>query len=198
MEWAMTRLPQLRDRYWNCERLCRSIKAGIIRTGAVAFLLAIGGMAAAPAEAVQLYKENAWQVDVNDTAGRSRCSITNDDYRQFLQIYYERGAGHLSIQVGSEDWDLPSGRRYTFRMQFDEEDGWDVDAISGRYRDGGSYIDVDIIRSDQMRDWLDQFARSHYLVISFPGTDLRRWILDLGGTRNVVDSFVRCLDDYTS
>jgi hypothetical protein len=175
-----------------------TITTGIIRTGALAFLLAIGGMAAAPAEAVQLYKENAWQVDVNDIDGRSRCSITNDDYRQFLQIYYERGAGHLSIQVGSEDWDLPSGRRYTFRMQFDDDDGWDVDAVSGRYRDGGSYIDVDIIRSDQMRDWLDQFARSHYLVISFPGTDLRRWVLDLGGTRNVVDSFVRCLDDYTS
>jgi hypothetical protein len=199
MECVMTRLPQLRelqDRYWNCDRLRRSVCRSL-KSGAFAFLLAIG-FAAAPAEAVQLYKDGAWQVDFNDVGGRPRCSITNDNYRHFLQIYYERGSDHLSLQVGSDDWDLPSDRTYAYRMQFDDGAEWNADATSGRYRDGGSYIDVDIIKTGQMRDWLNQFARSQNLIISFPGTGIRPWVLDLSGTRNVVDNFIQCLDDNTN
>jgi hypothetical protein len=169
-----------------------------MKTGPLAFLLAAGCFAAVPAEAEEFYRQDAWEVDIDDFNGRPRCSIRNDDYREFLQIYYERGADHLSLQIGSDDWDLPSGRRYAYRMQFDEGRRWDAEAVSGHYRDGGSYIDVDLITRDQMSDWLEQFATSHYLTISFPGTDIRPWILDLSGTRNVVDKFQECMDNYTS
>jgi hypothetical protein len=83
-------------------------------------------------------------------------------------------------------------------MQFDEGRRWDAEAVSGHYRDGGSYIDVDLITTDQMRDWLEQFATSHYLTISFVGADIRPWVLDLSGTRNIVDKFQECMDTYAN
>jgi hypothetical protein len=174
------------------------VKIAMTKTGSLALLLAIGSFAAAPAAAVPLYRQDGWRVDYTNRDGRPRCSITNEDYRRFLQVYFESGADHLAVQVSSDEWDFPSGQTFASRMQFDEDARWDADAISGRYSDGGSYIDVDIIRRDQMRDWLYQFARSQYLIFSFPETDIRRWVLDLTGTRNAVDSFMQCLDDYTN
>ncbi len=69
----MIQLSQSRDRHWNRERLCQSIK-----TGAFAFLLAIG--CTASAQALKLAAQGNWQVDADVINKKPRCVIANNDY----------------------------------------------------------------------------------------------------------------------
>ncbi len=159
--------------------------------GAFAFFVASGLITSA--NAVTLETQGNWHADAEVIHGQARCSMSNNDPDHYVLAYYLERDDHLSFQIGSKGWQLARGQTFTYTMQFDQETPWTAQATSGRYTDGSAYIDVDV-KADKIVQWMDEFMKSHYLVVSFSGGRVAPWVVDLYGTRKVSNAFLICIN----
>ncbi len=179
------------EAFAQCNLPRQILRARKKRISALAALLVIGDIASAQAKL--LAKHGNWQAYSEVVKKIPRCSMTNNEEAHYFQVYYKKEDDHLSLQISSRDWHLPIGGHYDYKMQFDQEDPWTATATSDHYTDGTSYIDADV-KGSEIVQWLEELAHSQFLVISFPGSKVRPWVLDLTGTHDVVQPFVDCVE----
>jgi|HubBroStandDraft_1064217.scaffolds.fasta_scaffold00162_10 hypothetical protein len=141
-----------------------------------------------------LAQAGGWEVfkGVSDD-GRSLCGMATSGGGRWLGIKYFRGDSAVIIQLSKNTWTVKNRTSVEVSMQFDDEDPWKAAATAFHMSDGDAALEFQI-DSDDLAQWIKEFARSDKLYVRFPHEkNIEDWQADLSTSQEMAQEWAQCI-----
>lgn len=125
--------------------------------------------------------------------GTPVCGMSASGKGLFFSIKLYKDDDEMTVQLGSERWQIKTGAKQKVVMRFDRESPWRATATGFRFSDGDAGLEFSV-GVKNLETFLVEFARSRTLRIDFEGTDVDGWTADLTGTAAVTAAFTNCVE----
>ncbi|MBM3622453.1 MAG: hypothetical protein FJX20_17365 [Alphaproteobacteria bacterium] len=125
--------------------------------------------------------------------GTPVCGMSASGKGLFFSIKLFKGDDEMTVQLGSDRWQIKTGAKQKIVMRFDRESPWKATATGFRFSDGDAGLEFSV-GVKNLDTFLVEFARSYSLKIEFEGSDVDGWTADLTGTAAVTGAFANCVD----
>jgi hypothetical protein len=162
------------------------------------YAAALAALGFAPARAADDYHvlghSGAWEIGTGtDDQGNKYCSLQNpldNEGRGMVLLIYPLGDDpSFELHLYKNGWKIPASADIQTKFTFSDGGSWDADG--GAARDGGPVVDYEIDFSD-MEDFLDDFAQSSSLKITFTHGTEPAWNTGLSGTSQATTALLAC------
>jgi hypothetical protein len=153
------------------------------------------GASSAHADMKELARWGVWAAySGTDDENKPVCSIVvNGDVRS-LHIKWQPGHG-LFIHARKETWDVPANFPMPMIMQFDNDAPLKGTASRHAGIKHGKTIQYTIGYNDTAKRFMERFASSYRMRVTFPGGSERDWNMSMEGSRVIANHFARCVVD---
>jgi hypothetical protein len=150
--------------------------------------------AAAFGEMQTYYHAGAWDAfsGRSDTGG-AVCGVgtTNPSDHRRLSMRFDIGGGDTAFSASKPDWSIPADTHVTVVMQIGLNTPWTMQAAGQDHR-----IDW-TLDPNALRTFDRQFRGAGSMTLTFPDGSEPPWVLSLGGSMVISDTFGRCVRDLT-
>jgi hypothetical protein len=141
-----------------------------------------------------LGNDGAWEVGTGtDSQGNAYCSIqdqsADQSYGLLLLIYPLGDDPSFEVHAFKNSWSIPANADVPTKFQFSDGGIWDADGAAAS--DGSSVVDYTIDTND-MKDFLADFAQSNHLDIVFTKGTEPTWREDLTGSAQASADLLSC------
>jgi len=158
-------------------------------TGLLLAAALLGVSSDARAATKQVAKAGVWTAFAGTgDDGKPMCRLTSGGGIRTVHVKY--GYGGLFIHVFKPNWRIHLGTVMPLSIRFDEEEPFE--ATAKRHTTNERLIELQIHESADARRFIDQFATSDKMHITFSGNE-REWTLHLDGSDTVAQKFMECV-----
>jgi len=119
------------------------------------------------------------------------CGVSRETNNQYFGLKLFGGEDTFTIQMGSKHWKMPEKQRVSVTMIVDNNDPWYSTGQTFRFADGDMGIEYDLNKSEVGR-FMTQFREGNTIRIQFRHSGMPEWVLSLGGTGKLSDTFMSC------
>ena len=123
------------------------------------------------------------------------CGMNVQSHDRAIYIKYFGDKDILAVQFFKTTWRIPEGTKITVELGFDKNSwGTNENAYGSTLEKGGMGEIYTEINSDSFADFLEQVAAANTMWVQFPDGNEDRWNANMEGSRNSVNSFLKCIE----
>ena len=166
----------------------------LLATAAVALSITTAAQAA---NKTVVFASNYWHVShfAHNSNGNPQCTMRSqisftDSVIGYVTIVWVKGK--LYVYLGKTNWHIPPDMQVPFSVNLDNGRREFV-GISNKLVGGTKSIGIMTSTDDVDSDWLDDFASSETMTVSFRSGNEPRWSFKMAGSRDASKAFQTCI-----